>query len=112
MDGLGLYILDDDGEPVPCNDARQWSTWLSVPGRRVVSQETVAGFQVSTVFLGVDHAFHGGPPVLWETMIFVSGPGRRKTAFDDYQRRYSSRQEALDGHAEAVRMVLQHTVQA
>jgi hypothetical protein len=46
------------------------------------------------VFLGVDHAHLGGPPVLWETMIF----GFEN---DEYQERYTSKADALAGHARA-----------
>ena len=101
----GLYILDDYGVPVLCKNIREWGDWFQTAERRVLARETVAGFDVSTVFLGIDHAFHGGPPVLWETMIF--GPGRTM-AFDGYQQRYTSRAEALKGHDEAVRMVLRN----
>jgi hypothetical protein len=100
---FGFYILDDNGEPVPCESVRKWGDFMQT-ATRTVARETVAGFDISTVFLGIDHAFHGGPPVLWETMIF--GPGRTM-AFDGYQKRYTSRAAALEGHAEAVRMVLQ-----
>lgn len=54
---------------------------------------------VSTVFLAMDHSFafpFGGPPVLWETMIFDC-PG-----LDDYQQRYTSKADALVGHEAAV----------
>jgi hypothetical protein len=104
----GLYILDANGEPVLCKNIREWGDGMQQVGRTLAC-ETVAGFDVSTVFLGIDHSFHGGPPVLWETMIFDK---ERNTAFDGYQKRYTSRAAALAGHAEAVRMVLRATVQA
>lgn len=37
---------------------------------RVVVQEKIEGYLISTVFLGFDHAFNGGDPLLFETMIF------------------------------------------
>jgi hypothetical protein len=101
------YTVDDQGEPVPCEDLLTWARWLEDDNHRIVAQEIVAGFKVSTVFLGVDHGLHGhGPPILWETMIF--GPDH-KTAFDGYQERYTSRREALEGHDAAVKMVLRET---
>jgi len=54
---------------------------------------------VSTVFLPVDHSFGSGSPVLWETMIFGSSH-----FLDQECWRYTSRQAAVDGHAEAVRL--------
>lgn len=54
--------------------------------------------EVSTVFLRHNHAFMGGPPILWETMIF--GP-----IMDLDQWRYYSPEEATVGHHNAVRLV-------
>jgi hypothetical protein len=54
---------------------------------------------VSTVYLGVDHSFGNGPPLLYETMVFGCGK------HDKYQRRYSTQEEALAGHWETVAMV-------
>lgn len=38
--------------------------------KRIVRQETVRGAFVSTVFLGLNHAWGPGPPMIFETMIF------------------------------------------
>jgi hypothetical protein len=51
--------------------------------------------EVSTVFLGIDHNYGRGDPVLFETMTF-GGP------LDSEQRRYSTYSEAERGHSEAV----------
>jgi hypothetical protein len=51
--------------------------------------------QVSTVFLGLNHNFGNGPPMLFETMIF----GGR---FDQEQWRYSTWEEAEKGHQAAL----------
>lgn len=96
------YILDPDGEPLPCIDFMTWGTWMQTAERHL-AKTTVGLFWVSTVFLGIDHAFGGGPPVLWETMIF--GPAGHE--LDQYMDRYRSRETALEGHAEAVAMVLE-----
>lgn len=50
---------------------------------------------VSTIFLVLDHNYFGGPPVLWETMVF-GGP------IDRHQWRYASREDAVRGHEETV----------
>ena len=64
--------------------------------------DEIGGVKVSTVFLGLDHRFsdslEDGPPVLWETMIFGG-------AHDEHQERYTSRADAIAGHARAVKMV-------
>lgn len=54
--------------------------------------------RVSTVFLGLNHNFGVGPPLLWETMVFGG-------CFDDAQGRWPSREEALKAHAFALRRV-------
>lgn len=93
-----LYILVD-GAPVECTEPGQWGRWLEEHDReRIVARDTLFdGTVVSTVFLGIDHAFSGGPPVLWETMIF-GGP------HDQYKERYASRDRAIDGHGRALEL--------
>jgi hypothetical protein len=46
---------------------------------------------VSTVWLGINHAFFGGPPVIFETMIFGG-------EYDQCQMRYCTEADAVDGH--------------
>lgn len=67
------YTLNEQGEPVPCPDVMDWGRWFgSDPhlSKRIVKQEWVDNVHVSTVFLGLNHSFGNGPPVLWETMCF------------------------------------------
>lgn len=86
------YILDEAGEAVPCTDGAAWDRCMG--GDRSVAVEHVGDRRVSTVFLGIDHNF-GGVPMLFETMVFLGDHGDTD---DRYMRRYSTRQEALDGH--------------
>lgn len=92
------YILDDDGNPVPEPDLITWAKWFEKagPGRQLAKDE-INGARVSTVFLGLDHSFGHGPPMLWETMIFGG-------KHDEYQARYTTRDEALAGHHHAVKL--------
>lgn len=97
----GNYILDETGNPLPVRDVLEWARWFETADRSLASTQ-VCGRLVSTVFLGVDHAFDGGEPVLWETMIIGNdGNGR----YEDFQERYTSRADAEAGHARAVAMV-------
>ena len=91
---INKYILDGDGQPVVCDDLLAWACWFEDTPERIVAQDRLPnGVCVSTVFLGIDHNFgHDCPPVLWETMIF-GGPS------DQYQNRYTSREDAVAGHA-------------
>ncbi|SRR5216683_5278951 len=90
------YILDGH-TPVPCDDLFEWGRWIEEHrDERIVKQDTLAGdVLVSTVFLGLDHSFGRGKPVLFETMIFGLDD-------DKYQRRYSTWGDALEGHAQAL----------
>jgi hypothetical protein len=99
---LGAYVLDEKGEPVLEPDVLKWAEWMGQSERHVALTKFAWG-EVSTVFLGLDHNFARivAPdsaelkPVLWETMVFGG-------ALDQEQRRYTSRAEALTGHAEIV----------
>ena len=90
------YILQD-GKPIVSHDLIAWSSWLETADR-TVARDTIGESKVSTVFLGLDHQFGSGPPLLFETMVF-GGP------LDGEQEHYSTRQQALAGHAEMLRKV-------
>lgn len=56
--------------------------------------------QVSTVFLGLDHRYGDGPPIVFETMVFWHGH-----PMDNEYERYETLQQAKDGHARWVAAV-------
>lgn len=85
------YILDDAGTPVAEPNVMKWAAWFSECDRQVAKTELPGDVTVSTVFLGVDHSFGGGTPLLYETMIF-GGP------LDETCCRYATREAALAGH--------------
>ena len=91
------YILDEHGSPVPEPDLHKWEKWLEKSDRHIARDE-IGDVTVSTVFLGIDHSWGDGDPILFETMIFGG-------KHDQYQVRYSTRIEAIHGHADAVQMV-------
>lgn len=102
------YGLDDNGDAVPHGDrpraageyADRFDPSLGLRCWRVARTEKVLGTDayVSTVFLGLDHSFgDDGPPILWETMAF-NVPGTESEFAD----RYTSRVDAVDGHAAVV----------
>ena len=57
-------------------------------------------YLVSTVDLGSNHQFGDGPGIYWETMVFVSGDWN-----DLYCDQYSSKEEAISGHAKVVELL-------
>lgn len=93
----GRYILDDNNNPIPCNDLITWGRW---PHNRQVRNDIVGDVRVSTVFLGLDYSFgeSNEHPILWETMIFGG-------EHDQYQERYSSLKMAIEGHEKALKLV-------
>jgi len=91
------YILGDDGEPVGPVDVLVWAEWFETHAQdRIVAKTKVGDAEVSTVFLGLDHAFMGGPPILYETMIF-GGPDDQRD-----QWRHRNRHAALALHDQIV----------
>lgn len=87
------YILSASGDPVVERDVMKWAMWFEKSGkeRTVARTELPGDIVVSTVFLGLDHAFGMGEPQLYETMIF-EGP------LDGTQDRYATRTAAENGH--------------
>ncbi len=78
-----MYYILKDKLAIPCEDLVEWSVWMSKNENDCdVGKTDVEGTFVSTVFLGLDHQFHGGgDPLLFETMAFsedgvVAGPIR------------------------------------
>jgi hypothetical protein len=65
----------------------------------------ITTFHVSTVYLGMNHNNHGGPPLVWETMATSSG-NSRSHEWLDFQMRYCTRAAALNGHLKIVAVLL------
>ena len=101
--GIGKYILDAQQQPVEEPDLLTWGRWMETADRHVAVDQ-VGDAKVSTIFLGLDHRFGDGPPVLYETMVF-GGP------LDMKRERYATRDEAIAGHAAMLARVLTHMEQ-
>lgn len=95
------YILNDQGEPVPEPDTLKWGSWLQWKQEmRKVIKEKFGESEVSTVFLGLDHAYGTEVgPILWETMVF-GGPLE-----GEQDRCGGNRSDALAMHARMVARV-------
>ena len=59
-------------DAVPCV-MEDWAETFTDTESRRVALTAIGGSEVSTVFLGLNHNHRGGPPLLFETMIF-GGP--------------------------------------
>lgn len=89
---MNTYYILKDKKPVPC-DIESWSRWFGTSDRTVA--KTWRGeVLVSTVFLGMNHNFVSGSPLLFETMIFGG-------EHDQYQERCSTWEEAEAMHLRA-----------
>jgi hypothetical protein len=87
------WILNERGEPIPENDLLTWATWIE-HSRRHVDWTYIGRSWVSTIFMGLDHSFVRGVPILWETMVFGG-------ALDQEQTRCGgSREQAMAMHSE------------
>ncbi len=71
-----------------------WARWYENGNNRIVAKTQLGHRLVSTVFLALDHAFGGGPPILWETMVFPN--------CDQMERCAGSREQAEAMHAKWV----------
>lgn len=91
----GIYfMLTPEGAVVATDSLAEWVCHFEDPTTRKVAFDTVKDYEVSTVFLGIDHNFTPhGPPLLFETMVFPRG-----SMSDLYCRRYSTKDEAFVGH--------------
>ncbi len=108
------YTLDENGEPKVCDNLMEWANWFETTDRHIAKNDIGAPawkfwlgkilkikrwepIYISTVFLGLDHSFGEGPPLLFETMVFGG-------EHDQDQRRYSTKKDAIEGHEEIVKM--------
>ncbi|NUX58706.1 hypothetical protein [Paraburkholderia youngii] len=85
----------------------EWARELEKFDNRQLARDDIAGCMVSTIFLGIDHGYGRGEPVLFETMAFSSATkpltygGRTSDVHEELeQRRYCTYAEAMAGHAE------------
>jgi hypothetical protein len=94
LDGM-LYDLD--GNPITF---REWGEIREGgPDAIRIARTEIGEMYVSTVWLGLDHSYgFEGPPMIFETLIFGGD-------LDGEMWRYSTREEAKEGHERAVELV-------
>lgn len=109
---IDKYILTKKGAIKQEPDLMKWANWLEKAGKqRIIKQERIGEYFVSTVFLSLDQRFgfatKGDKPILWETMIF-NEKGTKKVPEglrEHEQVRYSSKKEAEEGHKQVADIV-------
>ena len=99
LDNLGYY--DRDGLSI---SAAEWSVLHADMSYKRVAQNYVMTKKgpvlVSTVWLGMDHGYGSGKPIIFETMIFADDK-----KLNDQMWRYSNEEDAIKGHHFAVELV-------
>ena len=93
---MDTYVLDGH-TPVKELDLTKWGKWHQTADR-VVEKTTVGDIHISTVFLAIDHSFGGGPPLLFETMVFGGD-------LDQAMERCRTWDKAVDQHQKMVEAV-------
>lgn len=74
-----------------------WGRYLADVDQKRVALSYVGNKRISTVWLGIDMAFHGGSPIIFETMVFSDDEDI------DFQQRYATEEQALLGHLDVLR---------
>ena len=79
----------------------EWSSdFEDMTVRTVARSRSIYGELVSTVWLGLDHSWGIGSPLIFETVVF----GWNRSTSDTY--RYATEAEALAGHRKLLRQCL------
>lgn len=89
MSGPRCYRMDG----TPYKDVLEWAREFEDFENRVVGKmDLPSGIHISTVWVGLDHQFGDGPPLIFETMVF-SAAGEELD-----MERYSTLAKARAGH--------------
>jgi hypothetical protein len=101
---FGDYF-DRDGNPVPddwwdkSKHGEQYYRLQSHSLAKRVGATDVGQLRVSTVWLGLDHGYLQGTPIIFETMVFDH---RNDPMWDNELTRYATEEEAMRGHLETL----------
>jgi len=96
---LFIKYYDKDGNKI---NLGEYAELLTDNEYKIIKQEPIGEYFVSTVWLGIDLGYGMGRPIIFETMVFNS----KTDLTEQYQDRYSTQEEALKGHEEAVQFVM------
>lgn len=98
------WFYDRQARPIT---GGQWEVLHANPDYQRLGLHEQDGWMVSTVWLGIDHSFGRGDPVIFETMIFPPDKSaeplmREMLGTEEFQLRWHTEQMALIGHAASV----------
>ena len=89
QDSERARYFDRQGKPMGLME------WAEAFKDNRVALDEIDGVRISTVWLGLNHRFGPGAPLIFESMVFGG-------SMDEEQRRYSTEAEAIAGHAALV----------
>ena len=89
--------FDREGKPIDTLTAARYMEDINY--KRVAQTSLKDGTWISTVWLGLDHSFGEGPPLIFETMVF---PDSANSAAEEDMERYATEAEARAGHKRMV----------
>ena len=107
---LKHYILDENRQPKEA-ELLEWAEWFETNKARISKQTREGKYFISSVFLGLDHNWGDGEPILWETMVFediepveeeIFGKKYTRTHKDIFQKRYHTEHKMLLQHNELI----------
>lgn len=91
-----MDIYDKQGRSI---NLVEYEELLKHDGYKVVDVTTINDVTISTVWLGINHNYGEGAPVIFETLVFGG-------THDGSMERYNTEDEALEGHEAMVNFVL------
>ena len=66
---------------------------------KIVAQEQIGDYFISTVWIGIDMNWSDeGPPLIFETMVFKQSPDSKRLGEEEECLRWSTEEEARAGH--------------
>ncbi len=92
-----LYKLSGE-EIIEVDNLLDWGKWYEEADTSI-DKDQIDDILVSTVFLGINHAYDDGDPVLFETMFFGG-------VLDQQMRRYTTIIDARLGHFQCAHIAL------
>ena len=74
----------------------EWSELIET--HKIVARTEIAGYLVSTVYIGINTSIDPAYIEIFETMIFSTEENRKDSDLNGYQRRYANLDDAVRGH--------------
>ena len=100
VSSYGLIYYDRKGKEI---SFEEWNKKTSDLTYRILNQESVGPYLVSTIWLGLNmNVWRRIPPIIFETMIFHNNKDFEENPLNNYQERYYTEESAFVGHKTAV----------